>query len=193
VSLKIEENKFYGLYGKVGSGKSTFLQAILREIPAFSGKIEFQGKLSYFEQEPIIYSQTLKENIVFGRQFNESRYKDVIWAACLARDLELLENGENTLVGENGLTLSGGQKARVSLARALYEDADLYLFDDPLSAVDAKVAHLIFQRTFLTFLKSKTIILSTHQTHFLTSCNHLLSVENGIITEHNPRALSEQL
>jgi ABC-type multidrug transport system fused ATPase/permease subunit len=103
----------------------------------------------------------------------------------------LFEDGENTLVGEKGVTLSGGQKARVSLARALYEDADIYLFDDPLSAVDARVAQLLFTRTFLTLLKHKTIILSTHQTHFLTSANYIMLAEKGTITL--TQALSSQI
>ena len=87
----------------------------------------------------VIFSWTIKENIIFGRKFDQNRYNKAIEASCLLKDFEILEKGENTLVGEKGITLSGGQKARIGIARALYTEADIYIFDDPLSAVDSKL------------------------------------------------------
>lgn len=101
------------------------------------------------EQEPIIFSATIKENILFGAEYDEERYDSSVYKSCLNADLEILEDGDNTMVGERGITLSGGQKARLSLARALYFDADIYLFDDPISAVDSKVARKIFDKVML--------------------------------------------
>lgn len=92
------------------------------------------------EQEPVVFSATVKENILFGKDFNQQQYDYSLRNSCLSADLELLENGDETLVGERGITLSGGQKARLTLARALYANGDIYLLDDPISAVDAKVA-----------------------------------------------------
>lgn len=116
---------------------------------------------------------------MFGRPFDEARYDQVVHASCLQRDFELFEYGDKTEVGDKGVTLSGGQKARVGLARALYSEADIYLFDDPLSAVDTKVAKHIFENVFLSFLKGKTVILNTHQVHFLGECSHLILMREG--------------
>jgi ATP-binding cassette subfamily C (CFTR/MRP) protein 4 len=124
----------------VGSGKSGLLGAILGEIPYYSGSIAIGGSISYVEQEPIIFSMTVKDNILFGKPFNKTMYDYVLHVSCLESDLQILDDGDHTMVGEKGITLSGGQKARLALARALYADADIYIFDDPISAVDAKVA-----------------------------------------------------
>ena len=121
----------------------------------------------------------MRENILFGRPFDETRYDQVVHASCLQRDFELFEYGDETEVGDKGITLSGGQKARVGLARALYSQADIYLFDDPLSAVDAKVAKNIFTNVFQKFLKDKTVIFNTHQVHFLEECSHLILMKEG--------------
>ena len=178
----VEKGKFYGVCGVVGAGKSTLLQAIIKELPYCQGKMEVKGKVSYFEQEAVIFSQTIKENVLFGRDFDQIRYEEVIKASCLLHDFQLFEDGENTLVGQKGLTLSGGQKARVSLARMLYGEADIYVLDDPLSAVDAKVARNIFQNVFVGLLRGKTILLSTHQVHFLHHCDYIIALERGRIS-----------
>ena len=194
INLKIEKNKFYGLCGVVGSGKSTLLQTIIKELPYYQGKVEVNGKVSYFEQEAVIFSQSIKDNILFGRDFDQSRYNKVVKASCLLPDFELFDNGENTLVGEKGITLSGGQKARVSLARMLYSEADIYILDDPLSAVDAKVARNLFDNVFMNLIRGKTIILSTHQIHFLDQCDYIIALEGGRIEAFGePRNLNHIL
>lgn len=134
----------YGITGKVGSGKSGLLGAILSELPFYSGKLAIEGTIAYVEQEPIVFSDTVKNNVIFGRNYNKLQYDKAIELSCMDSDLKLLEKGEETIVGEKGITLSGGQKARLALARAIYTQADIYLLDDPISAVDAKVAKIIF-------------------------------------------------
>lgn len=134
----------YGITGKVGSGKSGLLAAILGEIPYYSGKLCMSGSIAYVEQEPVIFSDTVKNNITYGKPFNQRLYEEAVRISCLVSDFQLLDKGDQTMVGEKGTTLSGGQKARLALARAIYADADIYIMDDPISAVDAKVAKDIF-------------------------------------------------
>lgn len=119
----------------------------------------------------MIFSETIKNNILFGREFSADLYQRVIEQSCLISDFEILDKGDETLVGERGITLSGGQKARVSLARALYAEADIYLFDDPISAVDSKVARKIQEKCIKPLSKKKTVILVTHQISFLYDCD----------------------
>ena len=114
-----------------------------------------------------MFSLTIRENILFGRPFNERLYEQVINDSCLKTDIEMMIEGDKTTVGERGITLSGGQKARLSLARALYSNSDILLVDDPLSAVDSKVARLIFNKCLKVLSQSKTVILVTHQIGFL--------------------------
>lgn len=157
----------YGIAGRVGSGKSGLIGAILREIPYYSGHIEVLGKIVYVEQEPVVFSDTIHKNILFGRAYDDAAYKRAIGLSCFENDLKILKEGENTIVGEKGITLSGGQKARLSLARALYGDADIYLLDDPISAVDSKVAKSIFQKCIRQLAKEKIVILVTHQISYI--------------------------
>jgi ATP-binding cassette subfamily C (CFTR/MRP) protein 4 len=138
----------YGITGKVGSGKSGLLAAILGEVPYYSGKLEVRGSIAYVEQEPVIFSDTVKNNIIYGKPFNQRLYNEAIRISCLVSDLQLFQKGDQTMVGEKGITLSGGQKTRLSLARAIYADADIYIMDDPISAVDAKVAKEICEKCF---------------------------------------------
>ena len=127
-----------------------------------SGLIEIHGKLSYAAQEPWLFEGSLRSNIIFIEDFDESRYNEVIKACGLERDLELFEFGDKTIVGGRGISLSGGQKARVNLARAVYKKADIYLLDDPLSAVDTEVGKHIFQECVEKYL-SVRILESFHR------------------------------
>ena len=115
-------------------------------MPYSSGSLSVEGSIAYVEQEPILFSDTIKSNIIFGRKLNEVQYNKVVSLSCLIDDFQILPKKDQTLVGEKGITLSGGQKARLVLARALYGNADIYLLDDPLSAVDAKVAKKLFSK-----------------------------------------------
>jgi ATP-binding cassette, subfamily C (CFTR/MRP), member 4 len=113
-------------------------------MPFYKGKFSIEGKISYVEQEPFIFSDSLKKNILMGKEFNKDLYENVVEVCQLRRDIEEMADGEDQEIGEKGINLSGGQKARIALARALYQDFDLYLLDDPLSAVDSRVARLIY-------------------------------------------------
>ena len=120
--------------------------SLLKELPLHSGQIEMQGSLSYASQDAWSFNESVRNNILFGMQFEEDRYRKVIEVCALLRDFKLMPFGDQTHVGEKGISLSGGQKARINLARAVYRDADICLLDDPLSAVDTAVAKHIFQR-----------------------------------------------
>ncbi|CAF3706274.1 unnamed protein product [Rotaria sordida] len=176
-----------GVKGAIGSGKSTLLASILGEINLISGKLQLQtNSISYAPQSAWIFADTIRGNILLGKPMDEERYKNVIKACCLDIDLQNFgEVGDLLMIGDKGVNLSGGQKARISLARALYADADLYLLDDPLAAVDPKVAKSIFDQSIgpQSFLHGKTRILVTHQTHFLVESDQMLLMTNGHIDE----------
>jgi len=177
LTLNIRARDLVLIVGRVGSGKSSVLMAMLGELPVTSGRLEMNGKISYASQEAWIFSGTVRENILFGKSFEADRYNEVLRVCSLERDLEILIDGDATIVGQRGVSLSGGQKARVNLARALYSEADIYILDDPLSAVDAPVAKHIFNESLRTFLKKKTVILATHQLQFLRYATKVLVVD----------------
>ncbi|UJR31956.1 hypothetical protein I4U23_019429 [Adineta vaga] len=165
--------------GPVGSGKSSLLQTLTGEIACFDGKVRLHGTFCYVPQEPWIFSSTIKENILFGKSFNQKLFKRVIDVTALDTDFHSLSHGVNTLVGDQGVMLSGGQKARVNMARALYRDADIYLLDDPLSAVDVKVSKHLFDKSIKTYLRDKICILVTHQIQFLQDATKIIVLDNG--------------
>ncbi|CAF0839220.1 unnamed protein product [Brachionus calyciflorus] len=189
ISLKIKKGDFIGIIGKVGSGKSSILHSIMAELEKINGKIRINSDtcskgFAYVGQEVWIQQGTIRENILFGAEMDSNNYRKVIDACCLEADLDNLPLGDETPVGENGICLSGGQKARVTLARACYNnDKDIYLLDDPLSAVDPHVAKHLVQKCLNGFLKEKTKILSTHHIEYLINADLVLLIENGKISE----------
>lgn len=146
----------------MGSGKSSLLSALIGELHKLEGSVNTWGRIAYASQQAWVQNTTLRENILFGKEFDETRYNRVIEACSLTPDLKLLPAGDMTEIGEKGINLSGGQKQRVSLARCLYSDADLFLFDDSLSAVDAHVARHIFDQVLGSngILKDKVSIFN---------------------------------
>lgn len=181
ISFQVTSNQFCAIIGPVGSGKSTILHTILQELEIDRGELTINGVISYSAQEPWLFEGTVRQNILFTEEYDENRYKDVIRVCALERDLELLPYADLTIVGERGISLSGGQKARVSLARAIYRRADIYLLDDPLSAVDSVVGKHIFNNCIKDFLKEKICILVTHQEQYLKASNHIVYMDNGKI------------
>ncbi|CAH1736108.1 unnamed protein product [Aphis gossypii] len=181
INLTVNSGQLVAVIGPVGAGKSSLIQAILRELPVFKGKISVDGVLSYASQEPWIFSGTIQQNILFGSPMDEERFKEVIDVCALKSDLEHFPLGDETIVGERGTTLSGGQKARINLARAVYKKADIYLLDDPLSAVDVKVGNHLFEKCIRNYLKKKACILITHQVHHLSEVDHIVLMDNGKI------------
>ncbi|KAH0811148.1 hypothetical protein GEV33_011643 [Tenebrio molitor] len=159
VTVTATSGKLVAVVGVAGGGKSTLLQVMLKEIPISSGNLGVTGSLSYAPQEPWVFPGTLRENIVFGEKMDNRKFQEVIKVCCLEHDISRFAYGDNTLVGEKGVMLSGGQKARVSLARAIYRDADVYLLDDPLSAVDVHVANRIFYECIRGYLRNKCVVL----------------------------------
>jgi len=164
--------------GPVGSGKSTLLSAIAGEISDTSG-ITRPETIAYVPQVAWVFSGTLRENILFGQPYDEHRYTRIIKACALMEDIQQFPNGDETIVGERGVVLSGGQRARVSLARAVYVDADLYLLDDPLSAVDVKVGQQIFEKCIKDLLGNKTRLLTTHQEQHMKEAHQVIVLYKG--------------
>lgn len=179
INLSISSNQVVAVIGPVGSGKSSLLNVFLRELPVESGKMDIQGKVSYSSQEPWLFSGSVRQNILFGNEYDEERYKQVVEVCALISDFELFPYGDKTLVGEKGKALSGGQKARINLARCIYKKADIYLLDDPLSAVDANVGKHLYDRCVKGFLKDKICILITHQLQYLSSADKIVIMKDG--------------
>nr|XP_021186907.2 ATP-binding cassette sub-family C member 4 [Helicoverpa armigera]WRX06130.1 ABCC7 [Helicoverpa armigera] len=180
ITLKVQPGEFVGIAGLVGSGKSSLLQVILGELPPTQGSISLGGaRVSYASQEPWLFVATVRQNILFGLPYDRIRYKKVVSACALLRDFEQLPAGDSTLVGERGISLSGGQRARIGLARACYRQADIYLLDDPLSAVDTHVGKQLVSECVMGLLKHSTRILVTHQLHHLKSADNVVILHNG--------------
>lgn len=181
LNLRVQPTTKVCIIGKVGAGKSSLINAILGELPIESGRIEINGRISYASQEPWLFSGSVKQNIIFGLPVDKSRYRAVVKACALTRDFEIWPDGDKTVVGERGVSLSGGQKARINLARAVYRDADIYLLDDPLSAVDTHVGKILFENCIKTFLKDKLVILITHQLQYLPAVDQIVLLEEGSV------------
>uniref|UniRef100_A0A668S4I0 Multidrug resistance-associated protein 4 n=1 Tax=Oreochromis aureus TaxID=47969 RepID=A0A668S4I0_OREAU len=174
VSITAKSHQLLTVIGPVGAGKSSLLSAILGELPYDTGTLKIKGQLTYASQQPWVFPGTIRSNILFGRELNPKKYERVLRACALKKDLEMFRDGDLTLIGDRGATLSGGQKARVNLARAVYEDADIYLLDDPLSAVDAEVGKHLFDKCICGLLKNKCRILVTHQLQHLRDVDQIL-------------------
>ncbi|KAM9835950.1 ATP-binding cassette sub-family C member 4-like [Aulostomus maculatus] len=179
ISLVLNTNQLLAVIGPVGAGKSSLLSSILGELPPHKGVLKVKGQLTYAAQQPWVFPGTIRSNILFGKELNPQKYERVLRACALKRDLELLPDGDLTLIGDRGATLSGGQKARVNLARAVYQDADIYLLDDPLSAVDAEVGRHLFEQCICGLLKNKLRILVTHQLQYLKTADQIAVLKEG--------------
>ncbi|XP_055536617.1 probable multidrug resistance-associated protein lethal(2)03659 isoform X2 [Wyeomyia smithii] len=185
-NLSVEKSKLCAIVGPVGSGKSTLLQVFLGELELDEGRLEISGDISYASQEPWLFEGSVKNNIVFIENFNEKRYREVVKVCALERDFQLLPQGDETIVGERGISLSGGQRARISLARAVYRRADIYLLDDPLSAVDTHVGSHIFEQCIQDYLKDKVCVLVTHQLQYLEDVEHIVLMNAGLAEAQGP-------
>lgn len=192
INLNIKPRTLVAVIGPVGSGKSSLIQAILRELPATSGSIDINGELSYASQEPWIFTGTVRQNILFGLEMDRKRYNLTVKRCALERDFKLLPYGDKTIVGDRGASLSGGQKARINLARAVYRQADIYLLDDPLSAVDTHVGRHLFDQCMRDYLRSKIVILVTHQLQFLEQADLIVIMDKGKITASGTYASMRQ-
>ncbi|KAL8462296.1 hypothetical protein ACS0TY_033372 [Phlomoides rotata] len=183
INFRVSHGMRVAICGTVGSGKSSLLSCILGEMPKISGVIRLAGTKAYVAQSPWIQSGKIEENILFGKEMNRQRYNQVLEACSLNKDLEILSFGDQTVVGERGINLSGGQKQRIQIARALYQDADIYLLDDPFSAVDAHTGAHLFSECILGLLDYKTVIYVTHQVEFLPAADLILVMKDGKIKQ----------
>uniref|UniRef100_A0A8C1PRK6 Uncharacterized protein n=1 Tax=Cyprinus carpio TaxID=7962 RepID=A0A8C1PRK6_CYPCA len=185
ISLDIKPGRLVAVVGAVGSGKTSLISALLGELHSLKGRINIKGSVAYVPQQAWIQNATLKDNILFGSNLYEERYLSVVDACALGPDLDLLPGRDHTEIGEKGINLSGGQKQRVSLARAVYSSADVYLLDDPLSAVDSHVGKHLFERVIgpKGLLKDKTRILVTHGIGFLPYVDEIVVLVNGVVSE----------
>ncbi|KAK3604647.1 hypothetical protein CHS0354_007190 [Potamilus streckersoni] len=163
ITLTIEKGKLVGICGTVGCGKTSLMSAFLGRMIHRSGKVAMDGSVAYVAQQAWIMNASIRENILFGEEYDPERYNGIVEACCLEEDFESFVEGDLIEIGERGINLSGGQKQRVSLARAVYSDRDIYLLDDPLSAVDTHIGSHIFSKCIKKVLKGKTVLLVTHQ------------------------------
>ncbi|XVF21958.1 hypothetical protein REPUB_Repub12eG0133900 [Reevesia pubescens] len=183
INLEVKKGELAAIVGTVGSGKSSLLSSILGEMHKISGKVKLCGTTAYVAQTSWMQNGTIQENILFGLPMNREKYMEVIRVCCLEKDLEMMEFGDQTEIGERGINLSGGQKQRIQLARAVYQDCDIYLLDDVFSAVDAHTGTDIFKECVRGALKEKTILLVTHQVDFLHNVDLILVMRDGMIVQ----------
>ncbi|XP_011701011.1 PREDICTED: multidrug resistance-associated protein 4-like, partial [Wasmannia auropunctata] len=203
INLTIKPGQLCAMVGAVGSGKSSVLHLLLKELDPGAGsviltpgssKYNCEGNLSndystskpnlrisYASQEPWLFGDTVRENILFGQPYDKARYKQVANVCALTKDFRQFPQGDMTLVGDRGVSLSGGQRARINLARAVYRQADIYLLDDPLSAVDTHVARHLYWKCITEYLHGKTRILVTHQLQFLKQADHIVVLDRGFV------------
>eukprot|EP00750_Incisomonas_marina_P027652 INCI6219.1.p1 GENE.INCI6219.1~~INCI6219.1.p1 ORF type:complete len:1792 (+),score=304.26 INCI6219.1:263-5638(+) len=188
INLSVLQGQLVMIVGKVGSGKTTLLCSMLNEVPFCSGRVAVRGTRAYCSQVAWIQNLTVRDNILMGAAFDERRYQQAIKAACLADDLKTLPAGDATEIGERGISLSGGQKKRVAIARAVYSGADVYFLDDILSAVDAHVADHIMREGICGALAGRTRVLVTHAIHLLDQADHVVVMDQGQIVEQGSLA-----
>ncbi|TYH52009.1 hypothetical protein ES332_D10G321300v1 [Gossypium tomentosum] len=183
VQLRVKRGMKVAICGAVGSGKSSLLSCILGEIEKLSGTVKVSGTKAYVPQSPWILTGNIRENILFGNPYDNNKYDRTVKACALTKDFELFACGDLTEIGERGINMSGGQKQRIQIARAVYQDADIYLLDDPFSAVDAHTGTQLFEDCLMGILKDKTVLYVTHQVEFLPAADIILVMQNGRIAQ----------
>ncbi|KRZ88107.1 Multidrug resistance-associated protein 1, partial [Trichinella sp. T8] len=185
INFSIKPGELVAVVGQVGAGKSSFLSAILGEMEKRNGTVGIKGNVAYVPQQAWIQNMTVRENILFNKPYRSDLMKKVLDGCSLNRDLQLLSGGEEAEIGEKGVNLSGGQRQRISLARAVYQNADIYLLDDPLSAVDSHVGQHIFENIISNngLLKNKTRVFVTHGLGYLKDVDKIIVLNHGTISE----------
>uniref|UniRef100_A0A7E4VBL5 Multidrug resistance-associated protein 1 n=1 Tax=Panagrellus redivivus TaxID=6233 RepID=A0A7E4VBL5_PANRE len=183
ININVQKGQLIAIVGKVGSGKTSLLMSLLGEMDRLRGRVGVHGSVAYVPQQPWMQNQTVRANISFGKRFDEYFYQRVMDACALFQDMSILPMGDLTEIGEKGINLSGGQKARISLARSVYQNNDVYLLDDPLSAVDAHVGAQLFANVLGPegMLRNKTRVLVTHELSYLKYANLIVVMQNGKI------------
>ncbi|ETP43581.1 hypothetical protein F442_09693 [Phytophthora nicotianae P10297] len=183
IDFSAKKGELHAIVGHVGSGKSTLLAGILGDARCSAGSVAIRGKVAYVSQQPFIQNATVRDNITFGLPFDADKYEEALRVSSLKKDLRILTAGDRTEIGEKGINLSGGQRTRVAIARAVYQDADIYLLDDILSAVDSHVGADIFNECIKKTLKDKLVVLVTHSLSFVNQCDQIAVIADGRIAE----------
>ncbi|OWM71292.1 hypothetical protein CDL15_Pgr011419 [Punica granatum] len=184
INLDVPVGSLVAIVGSTGEGKTSLISAMLGELPSVGdASVTVRGRVAYVPQVSWIFNATVRDNILFGSPFESSRYETAIDVTALRHDLDLLPGGDLTEIGERGVNISGGQKQRVSMARAVYSNSDVYIFDDPLSALDAHVARQVFDKCIKGELSKKTRVLVTNQLHFLSQVDKIILVHEGMVKE----------
>lgn len=181
INIKFNPGEFSAIIGKVGSGKTSLILALMNEIGKEKGDLKKNGNYGYIGQEAFLINETLRNNILFGEEYNKEKYEEILDICQLRPDIEMLPGGDQTEIGSKGINLSGGQKQRVNIARAVYADRDIYLIDDCLSALDAYVGKAILQDVFKGKLRNKTRIMVTHHLHHLHDMEKVILIDQGKI------------
>ncbi|XP_011096661.1 ABC transporter C family member 2 [Sesamum indicum] len=184
INLDIPIGSLVAIVGSTGEGKTSLISAMLGELPPVAdSSVVIRGKVAYVPQVSWIFNATVRDNILFGSSFEPAKYEKSIDVTSLQHDLDQLPGGDLTEIGERGVNISGGQKQRVSMARAVYSNSDVYIFDDPLSALDAHVGRQVFEKCIKGELRGKTRVLVTNQLHFLSQVDRILLVHEGTVKE----------
>ena len=191
ISYTVPKGSNVAVVGQVGSGKSSVLSALIGDMIKLDGTIDVSGSIAYVPQQAWIQNDTVRRNITFGQNMNRAVYDKVIEACCLTPDFEMLMNGDMTEIGEKGINLSGGQKQRMSMARAVYSNRDVYLLDDPLSAVDAHVGKKMFDEVIgpQGLLKNKTRVLVTNSVSYLPKMDQIIVIKAEMTQLHTIQIL----
>ena len=182
INIDFFQNELVGVIGEVGSGKSSFLESILNNLYSTEEtKLIINGEVSYITQMPWIQNDSLRNNILFNKEYDELKYRQVLEMCELRKDIDALSGGDQIEIGDKGFALSGGQKARIALARAVYYDSDIYLFDDVISCLDAHVGHRIMMNLIVKHLKDKTRLIVTNSLPCLQYMHRIIYMNNGEI------------
>ncbi|KAI7830131.1 P-loop containing nucleoside triphosphate hydrolase protein, partial [Kickxella alabastrina] len=181
ITMCVKAGEFVTIIGRIGSGKSSLLSGLCGEMPVVGGHGRVCGNIGYVSQKPCIINDTFRENVLMGTEYDEKWMHQVLEACALSEDVKQFAAGDLSEIGPNGINLSGGQKVRLALARALYLKADVYIFDDLLAAVDARVERLIIERVLASrgILGDKTRILVTHANHLVPLSSKVVTLAEG--------------
>jgi len=182
LTFQIHSNSLVAIAGSVGSGKSSFIYSVLNELVLLSGNFRTkQMSYGFVPQQSWVYGGTLRDNILFGKPFNQDLYLQTLKVCALNRDLDTFASGDQTIIGDNGTSLSGGQKQRINIARAVYSQAECVLLDDVLSAVDTHLSQYLFDSCISNFLRNKTVLIVSNQLHVLQNVEQIIVFDQGKI------------
>ena len=182
ITTRIPKGALVAVVGRVGSGKTSFVSSLVGEMTRNAGVVMVNGSMSLSAQQAWLVNDTVRGNILFGKPYDEAKYNEILKVCCLEDDLKVLAGGDMCEIGDRGINVSGGQKARISLARCCYSDSDIVVMDDPIAAVDSHVGKALFHKCIASYLKGKTRILVTNATQYLHKCDYIIVLENQTIS-----------